>query len=63
MVQVKKFTLGDDWVPKKLGMYILTFVLQNIVTVFMLAKFLCLLFLFKFNFFKKKDLSGMMSVK
>ena len=63
MVQVKKFTLGDDWVPKKLGMYILTFVLQNIVTVFMLAKILCLLFLFKFNIFKKKDLSGMMSVK
>jgi len=22
MVQMKKFTLGDDWIPKKLGMTI-----------------------------------------
>ena len=25
MVQMKKFTLGDDWIPKKLGMFKIVF--------------------------------------
>lgn len=29
MVQMKKFTLGDDWIPKKLGMFKIVFTKLN----------------------------------
>lgn len=43
VIQIKKFTFGLDWVPKKLGeqRYGYIFVLKTCFVFFLLYKFLC----------------------